>query len=149
MRDRLLYVILAVNALVVAGLAVKTVYDYRVYRALISDGRTATATVRDVRVAVHNRAGNAARWALDYTFTTPGNETINGNVGLSREKAAAYRVGQHIDVVYDPADPSLSALSPEQAWAVVVYDEWVLVPYLALLMVLVWNVLDRRRSRQA
>jgi hypothetical protein len=61
--------------------------------------------------------------------------------------AAQFRAGQRIDVVYAPADPSLTALNPEQAWGVVVYDEWVLVPYMALLMVLGWNVLERRQSR--
>ncbi len=145
MRDRLLYVLLVVNVLVVAGLAAKTIYDYQAYRSLISEGRTASATVRGVHVAVHSRAGEAGRWALDYSFTTLANETINGNVGLSRERAAAYRVGQRVDVVYDPADPSLSALNPEQAWAVFVYDEWVLVPYLATLMALAWMLIERRR----
>jgi hypothetical protein len=145
MRDRLLYTLLCLNVLVVAGLAAKTIYDYRAYRSLISEGRTASATVRGVHVAVRNRAGDAGRWALDYSFTTPANETINGNVGLSRERAAAYRVGQRIDVVYDPADPSLSALSPEQAWALFVYDEWILVPYLATLMALAWMLIERRR----
>jgi hypothetical protein len=145
MRDRLLYTLLCLNVQVVAGHAAKTIYDYRAYRSLRSEGRTASATVRGVHVAVRNRAGDAGRWALDYSFTTPANETINGNVGLSRERAAAYRVGQRIDVVYDPADPSLSALSPEQAWAVFVYDEWILVPYLATLMALAWMLIERRR----
>ena len=42
----------------------------------------------------------------------------------------------------------MTALNPEQAWAVVLYDERVLVPYMALLMVLAWNVLERYRRRR-
>jgi hypothetical protein len=147
MRDRLLYLILAGNFLVVAGLVGKTVYDYRRFRTLNDEGRIASATVRDVRLAVHNRLGNRGRWVLDYSFTMPANETINASVSVPRELAAQFRAGQRIDVVYAPADPSLTALNPEQAWGVVVYDEWVLVPYMALLMVLGWNVLKRRQSR--
>jgi hypothetical protein len=56
-------------------------------------------------------------------------------------------VGQQIDVVYAPGNPSLTALDPQQAWAVFVYDEWVLVPYLASLMTLVWILLERRKRR--
>jgi len=147
MRDRLLYLILAGNFLVVAGLVGKTVYDYRRFRTLNDEGRIASATVRDVRLAVHNRLGNRGRWVLDYSFTMAANETINASVSVPRELAAQFRAGQSIDVVYAPADPSLTALNPEQAWGVVVYDEWVLVPYMALLMVLAWNVLERRQRR--
>jgi hypothetical protein len=43
----------------------------------------------------------------------------------------------------------MTALNPEQAWAVVLYDERVLVPYMALLMVLAWNAMERYRRRRA
>ena len=33
-----------------------------------------------------------------------------------------FHIGQVIDVVYAPANPSMTALNPEQAWAVVLYD---------------------------
>ena len=62
--------------------------------------------------------------------------------------AAQFHVGQQIDVVYVPDDPEVSALNPEQAWAVFVYDEWVLVPYLAGLMVFAWNARERRRGQR-
>jgi len=51
-------------------------------------------------------------------------------------------------VVYAPGDPSMTALTPEQAWAVVLYDERLLVPYMAMLMVLAWNVLERYRRKR-
>ena len=148
MHNRLLDLGLAASVLVVAALASKTAYDYRIFRTLNDEGRIASATVRDARVAVHNRRGKNARWVLDYSFTTPAGEVINANVGLTRWAAAQYHTGQHIDVVYAPDDPSLTALNPQQAWAVVYYDEWVLVPYAALMMVLAWNALERHRSRR-
>jgi hypothetical protein len=147
MRNRLLYLILIANVLVVAGLGAKAVYDYRVFRSLSEEGRIASAMVRDVRLAVHNRLGNRGRWVLDYSFTTPANATVDASLSVSRAMAAQFHVGQHIDVVYDPDHPSTTALNPEQAWAVFVYDEWVLLPYLATLMMLGWILLERRRSR--
>jgi hypothetical protein len=147
MRDRLLYLILMANVLVVAGLGAKAVYDYRAFRTLNDEGRMASAIVRDVRPAVRNRLAGRGRWILDYSFTTPANATVDASISVPRATAARFRAGQHIDVVYAPADPSLTALNPEQAWAVVVYDEWVLVPYLATLMTLGWILLERRRSR--
>jgi hypothetical protein len=147
MRNRLLYLLLIANVLVVAGLGAKTVYDYRVFRTLNDEGRTASAMVRDVRPAVRNRLASRGRWVLDYSFTTQANATIDASISVNRHTAAQLRAGQHIDVVYAPDDPSLTALNPEQAWAVFVYDEWVLVPYLATLMVLGWILLERRKSR--
>jgi uncharacterized protein DUF3592 len=147
MHDRLLNLSLVATVLVVAGFFGKTAYDYRRFRILNDDGRIASATVRDVHLAVHNRLGVNARWALDYSFTTPAGEVIKADVGLTREAAAKFRVGQRIDVVYAPSEPSMTALNPEQAWAVVLYDEWVLVPYAALMMMLAWNTLERRRGR--
>lgn len=146
MSDRLLYLVAAACALVVAALVLKTAADYQHYRTLIEEGRTATATVRDVRLAVHNRLGPRARWQVDYRFAAEGRE-IDADAGVTRAVAAQYHPGQRIDVVYAPGDPSLAVLNVEQAWAVVVYDEWVLVPYLALLIVLVWNVWERWRTR--
>jgi hypothetical protein len=67
---------------------------------------------------------------------------------VSKHLAAQFRVGQRIDVVYPPGDPSMTALTPEQAWAVVLYDERLLVPYMAVLMVLAWNVLERYRRKR-
>jgi hypothetical protein len=147
MRDRLLYLILMANVLVVAGLGAKAVYDYRAFRTLNDEGRIASATVRDVRPAVRNRLASRGRWILDYSFATPANATVDASISVPRATAERFHAGQHIDVVYAPDDPSLTALNPEQAWAVVVYDEWVLVPYLATLMMLGWILLERRRSR--
>ena len=70
MRDRLLYLILIANVLVVAGLGAKTVYEYRAFRTLNDEGRMASAIVRDVRPAVRNRLAGRGRWILDYSFTT-------------------------------------------------------------------------------
>ena len=148
MRDRLLFLILIANVLVVAGLGAKSFYDYRNFRVLNDDGRIASATVRDVRPAVRNRLAGKGRWVLDYSFATVENATVDASLSVSRATGAKLRVGQHIDVVYAPDDPSLTALNLEQAWAVVVYDEWVLVPYLATLMVLGWILLERRSSRR-
>jgi hypothetical protein len=149
MRDRLLYLILAANVLVVAGVAGKTAYDYWRFRTLNDEGRTATATVDHVELAVHNRLGTAGRWLVYYSFKPPTGVTVHADVGVTKEMAARFRVGQRIDVVYAPGDPSTTAFNPEQAWAVFVYDEWVLVPYLATMMVLIWNVLERRKTRRA
>ena len=100
-----------------------------------------------MRPAVRNRFASRGRWILDYSFTPPSHATVEASLSVTRATAAQLRVGQHIDVVYAPDNPSLTALNPEQAWAVVVYDEWVLVPYLATLMVIAWNLLERRRTR--
>jgi hypothetical protein len=147
MRDRLLYLILIANVLVVAGLGAQTLNDYRKFSALNDDGRIAEATVRDLRPAVRNRFAGRGRWILDYSFTPPAHAQVDASLSVTRATAARLHVGQHIDVVYAPDDPSLTALDPEQAWAVVVYDEWVLVPYLATLMTLGWVLLERRKRR--
>jgi hypothetical protein len=147
MRDRLLYLILIANVLVVAGLGAKTVSDYRNFRALNDDGRIAEATVRDLRPAVRNRFAGRGRWILGYSFTPPAHATVDASLSVTRAVATRLQVGQHIDVVYAPDNPALTALNPEQAWAVVVYDEWVLVPYLATLLTLGWILLERRRRR--
>jgi hypothetical protein len=147
MRDRLLYLFLIANVLVVGGLGAKTVSDYRNFRVLNDDGRIAEATVRDLRPAVRNRFAGRGRWILDYSFTPPAHATVDASLSVTRLKASQMHVGQRIDVVYAPDDPSLTALDPEQAWAVVVYDEWVLVPYLATLMTLGWILLERRKCR--
>lgn len=147
MTDRLLYLGLFAGVLIAAALLGKAVYDYRVFRTLNDEGRIVTATVRELRPA-HNRMGRAGRWTLFYRFETPDKGPVDGAVGVRPSLAAQFRVGQRIDIVYAPDDPTLSALNPEQAWAVVLYDERLLVPYLAALMVLAWNALERyRRSR--
>ncbi len=148
MSDRLLHVGLIVGVLVAAALIGKAVYDYRQFRTLAEEGRIATATVRELRPA-HNRLGREGRWLLFYRFQTPANETVDAAVGVRKHLAEQLRVGQHIDVVYAPDDPSLTALDPEQAWAVVLYDERLLVPYMALLIVLAWNVIERHRGRRS
>jgi len=147
MNNRLLYLGLIAGVLVAAALIGKAVYDYQRYRTLNDEGRIATATVRELRPA-HNRLAREGRWLLFYSFQTPANQTVNAAVGVQKSLAETFRVGQRIDVVYAPGDPSLTALNPSQAWAVVIYDEWVLVPYMALLMVLAWNVLERYRGRR-
>lgn len=147
MSDRLLFISLIVGLVVGAALFGKAVYDYDRYLALRDDGKTAAATVLRLQPA-HNRRGPEGRWVLYYTFKTSENQTVNGSVGLWKRQAAELHPGQKIDVVYDPDDPSTSALNANQAWAVVLYDEHVLVPYLAVLMVLAWNALERyRRGR--
>ncbi|MEI9902339.1 MAG: hypothetical protein WDN31_22210 [Hyphomicrobium sp.] len=85
---------------------------------------------------------------LSYDFQTHAGKSVSGAVGVPPERAAEFHVGQRIDVVYAPSDPALSALDPEQAWAIVLYDERVLVPYMALLMVLTWNALERLRGKR-
>lgn len=145
MSDRLLYLLLIAGVLVAAGLVGKAAYDYRVFRRLNDEGRIAAATVVDLKPA-HNRRAPEGRWVVFYRFKTPANQMIDGAVGVRKSRAAGLRVGQSIDVVYDPADPSTTAFEPEQAWAVVVYNERLLVPYLALLMVLAWNALERYRA---
>jgi hypothetical protein len=145
MSDRLVYVGLVFGVLIAAALIGKSVYDYRVYRMLNDDGRVASATV-DGLTPAHNRLGRAGRWTLSYSFKTPDDETVNATVGVQPRLAAQYRVGQHIDVVYASGDPSTTALNPEQAWAVVLYGERLLVPYLALVMVLAWNAWERYRG---
>ncbi len=147
MSDRLLHVGLIVGVLVAAALIGKATYDYQRFRTLIDEGRIASATVRELRPA-HNRLGREGRWLLFYRFQTPANETVNAAVGVRKHLAEQFRVGQRIDVVYAPDDPSMTALNPEQAWAVVLSDERLLVPYMALLMVLAWNVLERHRYRR-
>ncbi|MFA5899958.1 MAG: DUF3592 domain-containing protein [Hyphomicrobium sp.] len=149
MSDRLLYLGLIVGLLVAAGLIGKTTYDYERFRSLNEEGRIATATIDDIGLWVHNRRGPNGRWLIRYNFRTPAHEVVNGSVGVSREVAAQYHVGQNIDVVYVPDEPSLSAFNSEQAWAVVLYDERVLVPYMALLLVFAWNALERYRSGSA
>jgi hypothetical protein len=147
MSDRLLYLGLIAGVLVAAALVGKAVYDYERFRTLKDEGKIASATVHELRPA-HNRLGREGRWGLYYTFQTPTNQVVNASVGVSKTLAAQFHVGQRINVVYAPGDPSMTALNPEQAWAVVLYDERVLVPYLAVLMVLAWNVLERyRRGR--
>jgi hypothetical protein len=146
MSDRLLHVALIVGVLVGAALIGKAVYDYERFRTLNDEGRIASATVRDLKPA-HNRRGREGRWLLHYSFKTPANQTVDAAVGVSKHLAAQFRVGQRIDVVYAPGDPSMTALTPEQAWAVVLYDERLLVPYMAVLMVLAWNVLERYRRK--
>ena len=147
MSDRLLYLSLIAGVLVAAALIGKAVQDYRNFRTLNDDGRTASAIVRELEPA-HSRRGRAGRWTLRYRFETPDNETVDAAVGVPRQLAEQLRVGQSIKVVYAPGDPSLTALDPGQAWAVVVYNEWLLVPYLALLVVLAWNALERYRGRR-
>ena len=87
MRNRLLYLLLIANVLVVAGVGAKTVYDYRVFRTLNDEGRIASAIVRDVRPAVRNRFASRGRWVLNYSFTTPANATVDGSLSVSRAKA--------------------------------------------------------------
>jgi hypothetical protein len=144
MNDRLLYIGLIAGVLVAAALIGKTVYDYERFRTLNDEGKIALATVRELRPA-HNRLGRAGRWGLYYSFRTPTNQVVNASVGVQPRLAAQFHVGQRINVVYAPGDPSMTALNPEQASAVVLYDERVLVPYMALLMVLAWNLLERYR----
>lgn len=146
MSDRLLTWCLVAGVIIAAGLIGKAAYDYQVFRRLNDDGRIATATVTRVKPP-HNRRGPEGRWVLFYRFETPARQTVEGAVGIGRPKAEQLHVGQRIDVVYDPAAPSTSALEPAQAWSVVVYNERLLVPYLALLMVLAWNVWERWRAR--
>jgi hypothetical protein len=147
MSDRLLYAALLAGVVIAAALIGKAAYDYRRYRILNDEGRIASATVRRLQPA-HNRLGREGRWLLHYSFQTPANERIDAAVGLWRRQAEQLRVGQRIDVVYAPNDPSMTALNPGQAWAIVVADEWLLIPYLAALMVLAWNALERRRGRR-
>ena len=147
MREHLLCVGLVAAVLIAAGLIGKAVYDYERFRTLQDDGRFAKATVNAIELAVHNRRGPTGRWLIRYSFRTPSNELVNADVGVTRELAATFHVGQVIDVVYAPANPSMTALNPEQAWAVVLYDERVLVPYMAVFMVLVWNAIERYRGR--
>lgn len=144
MSSRVLYWSLIIGALIGAALVAKAVYDYQVFRTLNDDGHTASATVRELKPP-YGRVGRNGRWVLSYTFSTPDRQEVEGAVGIRREQAADLRVGEQIDVVYDPADPAVSALNPEQAWAVVVYNERVLIPYFALFMLLAWNALDRWR----
>jgi len=147
MSDRLVYLGLVFGVLVAAALVGKAVYDYRIFRMLNDEGRIVSATVRDLKPA-HNRLGRAGRWTLYYSFQTPDNQVVNATVGVQPRLAAQYHVGQRIDVVYAPGDPSTTALNPEQAWSVVLYDERLLVPYMALLMVLAWNAWERYRGRR-
>jgi hypothetical protein len=147
MSDRLLYLSLIVGVLVAAALVGKAVHDYRNFRTLNDDGRSASAIVRELEPA-HSRRGRAGRWTLHFSFKTPDSETIDAAVGIPRHLAERLRIGQSIDVVYAPGDPSLAALDSEQAWAVVVYNERLLVPYMALLMVLAWNALERYRAKR-
>ncbi len=146
MSDRLLYLGLLAGVLVGAILIGKAVYDYERYLTFKNDGRIASATVRDLQPA-HNRLGREGRWRLSYSFQTPTNQTVNASVGVRKSLATQFRVGQRINVVYAPGDPSMTALDPDEAWAVVLYDERLLVPYMALLMVLAWNALERYRGR--
>jgi hypothetical protein len=146
MNDRLLYLGFIAGVLVAAVLTGKAVYDYERFRTLNDEGRIASATVSDLQPA-HNRLGRAGRWVLYYSFQTPTNQTVNATVGVSPDLAAQFRVGQRIDVVYAPGDPSMTALNPDQAWAIVLLDERLLVPYMAMLIVLAWNVLERYRGR--
>lgn len=148
MSDRLLSIGLIVSVLIGAALVGKTVYDYRVFRALNDEGRIASATVRALEPP-RGRVGREGRWVLYYSFKTPDQQTIDAAVGVRLAQAERLHVGERIDVVYDPGSPSTSALNTEQAWAVVVYNERVLVPYFALLMVLAWNVLERYRAQRS
>jgi len=147
MNDRLLYLGLIAAVLVAAALVGKAVYDYERFRTLNDEGHIASATVRDLKPA-HNRRRREGRWVLSYSFETPAKQLVNASVGVSKYLAAQLRVGQRINVVYAPGDPSMTALTPEQAWAVVLYDERLLVPYMAILMVLAWNALERYRRRR-
>lgn len=148
MSDRLLVICLIVGTLVAAALIGKATYDYERYRTLKDDGRTASATVRDLQPA-HNQRGPEGRWLLRYSFQTPDNKTVDASVRISKQQAEQLRTGQQIDVVYAPHDPATTALDVGQAWAVVIYDERLLIPYLAVLMVLAWNVLERYRRRHS
>jgi len=148
MSDRLLYWGLIAGVLIAAALIGKAAYDYQRYRTLNDEGRIASATVRALKPA-HNRLGREGRWLLSYSFKTPANQHIDAAVGVRKSLAEQLRVGQRIDVVYAPGDPSMTALNPDQAWAVVLYDERLLVPYMAVLMVLAWNALEHYRGRRA
>lgn len=148
MSDRLLVNCLIAGTLVAAALIGKATYDYQRYRTLQDDGRIASATVRDLKPA-HNRRGPEGRWLLRYSFETPDNKTVDAAVRVSKQQAEQLRTGQKIDVVYAPHDPAMTALDPGQAWAVVIYDERLLIPYLAVLMVLAWNVAERYRRRHS
>lgn len=148
MRDRLLNFGLIVAALIVIGLGAKAVTDYRRFRTLADEGRIAAATVQEIKPSpARNWHGREGRWALSYSFETPADETIEATVGVPKELAGKLRVGERIDVVYAPGAPALTALDAAQAWAVVLHDERVLIPYLAILMVLAWNALERYRRR--
>ncbi len=147
MNDRLLNLGLIIGVLVAAALIGKAAYDYERFRTLNDEGKIASATVSRLQPA-HNRLGREGRWVLYYSFQTPANETVHAAVGVRKDLAKQLRVGQRIDVVYAPGDPSMTALNPDQAWAVVLYDERLLVPYMALLMLLAWNVLERYRGRR-
>ncbi|KAB2937054.1 DUF3592 domain-containing protein [Hyphomicrobium sp.] len=148
MRERLITLGLILAALIVAGLGGKAVYDYRRFRTLNDEGRIAAAIVRELKPSpARNWHGREGRWVLSYSFATPDYAIVEATVGVPKERAGKFRVGQRIDVVYAPGEPSLTALDPEQAWAVVLHDERVLIPYLAILMVLAWNALERYRRR--
>ena len=41
------------------------------------------------------------------------NATVDASISVPRDTAARFHAGQHIDVVYAPDDPSLTALNPE------------------------------------
>ncbi len=147
MSDRFLYWSLLAGVLIGAALVGKIAYDYRRYRILNDEGRVAQATVLQLRPA-HNRRGREGRWTLYYAFRTSKDENVNGAVRLWKSEAEQLHAGQKIDVVYDPGNPTMSALNPEQAWAIVLADERVLIPYFAILMVLAWNALERFRNRR-
>ena len=136
------------GVLVGAALVGKAVYDYERFRTLNDEGRMASATVRKLQPA-HNRLGREGRWVVYYSFRTPTGEAVDAAVGVSKLQVAQFRVGQSIDVVYAPDDPAMTALNPGQAWAIVLADERLLVPYMALLMVFAWNVLQRYRGGHA
>ncbi len=148
MSDRFLYWSLLVGVIIGAALVGKIGYDYRRYRILNDEGRVAQATVLQLKPA-HNRRGREGRWTLYYAFRTSADESVNGAVRLWKVEAEQLRVGQKIDVVYAPGNPAMSALNPEQAWAIVLADERVLIPYMAILMVLAWYAFERFRNRNS
>jgi len=148
MTDRMLYMCVLAGILIGVALLGKAVHDYRQFRMLYVDGRTAAATVVKVQPPP-GRPGAAGRWALKYRFTTLNDQTIEAAVGVTGEMASRFRAGENINVVYAPDNPELSALNPEQAWDVVLWDERLLIPFLAAWIVLTSNAVERLRGRHA
>lgn len=140
MKGYWLYLISIGVALAGAAIFGKASYDYGAFRTLIERGALAEATIQDLRPHP-GRRGLEGGWHLKYTFRPGDNDFVNGGAVVSRSVAAQYEVGQHVTIVYDPEDPTLSALSADQVWMIFFGDLRFVIAFIVVAGALAWRYL--------
>ena len=120
----------------------------RAFRTLNERGVFAEATIQDLRPHP-GRRGPEGGWHLKYTFRPGDNDVINGGAVVSRSVAAQYQVGQHVTIVYDPEDPTLSALSADQVWMIFLGDLRFVIAIIIAAGALAWRYLLGGRTHRS